>query len=633
LDGAAAVSASSKLGDQAPSPAASASGVGHDAAAARRAIDGERLRLIARQTVRAPLGVLIAAAFIAYIMAPHVDAGLAWGWAAAAVGIWCLRAGVSAWLIARPPAGRAIRAWIGRLVAAATLSGAVAGSTAVLFFGTPPLEWALMTMVLCAWSAGGIAVSGAVPGAFYGLVTLFLAPLAVGWLASDMPLRVPVAGMILFFLAYLILFARDGAGLVSHALQVGYENEELARQLRLSETEARAARERAEQANLAKSRFLATASHDLRQPLHALALLLDHALRATTDPKTAHTLQQAARSADSLNELFTGLLDLSRLDSGSLVPEFKPLALGSLLERIANDYRPHAVGKGLAFHCASTQAWVRSDPVMLDRILRNLLDNAVKYTAAGAVAIEVHEGQPVQPGDALDAVAAGEICQPSLRVTVRDTGIGIGPADLGHVFDEYYQVHSPSRDRTRGSGLGLAIVKRLAGLLGHAVQVESEPGKGSAFSLTLTPAAPAAAKPADALAAPDDAALAVLRGAVVAVIEDDAQVRAATGALLADWGCRAVLADDSAAAITALDAAGLEPDAILADWRLTGAENGVQAIERLHRRYGERLAAIVTGEIEPAAIERPAHLPLIVLKKPLRARELAEWLLRWKTIE
>jgi signal transduction histidine kinase len=592
-----AVSASSQARPHAP-----------DAAAARLVIDAERLRLFNRQVVRVPVGVLFATGFIGYMMAPHVGAGLAWGWAGAAFGVFCIRALASAVLLVRPPAGPRIAVWIRWLTAGAAVSGLVAGSAAILFFSAPPLEWAILTMVLCAWSAAGIAVSVALPVAFYGLVTSFLVPLAVGWVVSAMPLRLPVAGLILFFLFYLVIFARDGSRLVERALRVGFENEELARQLRLSEAEARSASERAEEANRAKSRFLAAASHDLRQPLHSLTLLLDHAVRSSTDPKIGQTLHQAARSAESLRELFSGLLDLSRLDAGSLVPEVKPLALGTVLERIDNDYRPLAQGKGLAFECSGSSAWALSDPVMLDRILRNLLDNAVKYTDSGGIAVQVDE-KPNQ-----------------LRIAVRDSGIGIDAEDRERIFEEYFQARNLARDRSRGMGLGLAIVKRLCDLLGHRIDVDSAPGRGSAFMLTLQRAEPPAAPDADA--DPRDArALEALRGKVVALIEDDADVIDAMRTLLGDWGCETVAAGDAGAAMAQLATLDRRPDVAIADWRLGQAENGLQAIERLRTRYGPVPAALITGEIDPATLDVHAHDRVSVMRKPMRARELCDWLL------
>jgi two-component system, sensor histidine kinase len=571
------------------------------------AIDAERLRLLCRQTVRAPIGVLVAAGFVAAIMAPHVGAFAAWGWAAAAIGLWTLRAAVAATLLAKPPAAARTRRWIDVMIAAATLSGAVAGTSVLVFFGAPPLEWVLMTMVLCAWSAGGVAVSAAVPAAFYGLVTLFLTPLALGWLASDMPLRVPVAAMIVFFLFYLIVYARDGAALVARALRVGFENEELARQLRLSEAEARAARQRAEEANRAKSSFLAAASHDLRQPLHSLTLLLDHAVRTSEEPKVMQTLRQAARSAESLHELFTGLLDLSRLDAGSLAPEIKPLSLRKVLERIDNDYRALAHGKGLAFDCGHSTAWALSDAVMLDRILRNLLDNAVKYTDAGRIAVQVEE------------------LGSELRVTVRDSGVGIAAADRERIFEEYFQARNPARDRARGMGLGLAIVKRLCDLLGHAIHVQSDPGQGSAFTVVLPRGEPPPAPADEADARPSHDAL---HGRLVVLLEDSADVIEAMRTVLADWGCELIADVDADGAIAQLRARGRAPDAIVADWRLGGSENGLQAIQRLHAHFGAVHAALVTGEIDAAAIDVPARMAVSVMRKPLRSSELRDWLLQ-----
>ena len=580
---------------------------------AQLAIDAERVRLANRQVVRAPPGVLFAAGFIGYMMAPHAGPGLAWGWAGAAVGIWVLRALVSAALLACPPAPRHMRAWIRYLTVSTTASGMVAGSAVLFFFGAPPLEWAIMTMVLCAWAAAGIAVSGAVPAAFVGLVTAFLVPLALAWSVSTMPLRLPVAGLIVFFLFYLLVFARDGAALMARALRVGFDNEELAQRLRVREAEAQAARERAEEANRTKSRFLAAASHDLRQPLHSLTLLLDHALHTADDPKIGATLRQAARSADSLGRLLDGLLDLSRLDAGGLTPDIRPVSLQVLSRRLENDFRSLAMDKGLALDCASPDIWVLSDAAMLERVLRNLIDNAVKYTPAGRIELRVE-----------DADAGGT----QVRVSVIDTGIGIDPADREHIFEEYYQVRNPARRRAQGSGLGLAIVKRMCELLGHPMEVESAPGKGSRFSVTLARCEPPADH-AGGEGAPRQATFAALRDMVVVVIDDDEEVGEAMRTLLHSWGCRPVIAADSAAAIAQLEAARRGADAILADWRLSGAENGMQAIERLDARFGERPAAIVTGEIDTTGLGNTTRRAVSVMQKPLRSSEIGNWLLHW----
>jgi len=280
-----------------------------------------------------------------------------------------------------------------------------------------------------------------------------------------------------------------------------------------------------------------------------------------------------------------------------------------VLERIDNDYRPLAQGKGLAFECDHSTAWVSSDAVMLDRILRNLLDNAVKYTEAGRIAVQVEERGP------------------EIHVTVRDSGVGIDAADRERIFEEYYQARNPARDRARGMGLGLAIVKRLCDLLGHRIHLQSEPGRGSAFTVLLPrgdpPPAPTDGDPLDVVRSHD-----ALRGLLVVLIEDAPDVIEAMRTVLDDWGCELIADVDADSAIAQLRARGRAPDAIVADWRLGGRENGLQAVERLHGQFGAVHAAIVTGEIDPTAIAVPAHMAVAVMRKPLRSSDLRDWLLQ-----
>jgi nitrogen-specific signal transduction histidine kinase len=407
-------------------------------------------------------------------------------------------------------------------------------------------------------------------------------------------------------------YGRDGAELMARALRVGFENEELARRLRAREAEAQAARERAEAANLSKSSFLAAASHDLRQPLHALSLLLFTLQEKTHDPEAAALLKKISSSADSLDSLFRGLLDLSRLDAGSIRPELKPVALAPLLRRLDNDLRPLAAAKGLTLDCGMSERWVTSDSEMLERVLRNLIDNAVKYTERGRIEIRVEEQEH------------------TLQITVRDTGIGIDPAHRERIFEEYYQIRNPARSRAQGIGLGLAIVKRMCDLLGHTIRVRSQPGRGTTFELTLPRCAPArvAALEAQAGAASRDA----LRGLVVVVIDDDAEVQDAMRTLLAGWACRPIVCASSAEAQRELDAAALKPDAVLADYRLGGTENGLEAIAALCACYGDIPAAIVTGEIDAAEIKVPDSMSAVVMQKPVPASEIRECLLLWKSV-
>jgi signal transduction histidine kinase len=577
-------------------------------------LDAERLRLVCRAVVRTPIGVLPATAFIAYIMAPYAGARLAWGWMALVLLIWCGRAVISAGLLRRPPVAERIGLWIRFQIVAAGAGGLAGGVAGILFHTAPDVEFAYLTMVVCGWCAAGLAVSAAVPAAFYGFVALFLGPLTAGWLLSDHADALLVATLLVLFMFLLTTYARDNALLVGRALRIGFENEELVRRLRAREAEAQAARERAEAANLSKSAFLAAASHDLRQPLHALSLLLSTLQEKTREPEATQLLNKIATSADSLDTLFKGLLDLSRLDAGSVTPESKPVALEPLLRRLENDFRPLTAAKGLDFARARTETWAISDPEMLERLLRNLLDNAVKYTERGRIDIRLEESAS------------------SVRVLVRDTGIGIDERHRERIFEEYYQIRNPERNRRQGIGLGLAIVKRMCDLLGHAIRVDSRPGHGSTFELTLTRCAPppAAAQEERRTGA---GSVEALRGLVVVVVEDDLEVQDATRMLLEGWACRVVVAASGAEAQERLARRGLEPDVVLADYRLAGSETGLDAIGQLYRRYGDMPAAIVTGEINAADLKVPENMPVIVMQKPLRASDLREWLLLWRSVQ
>jgi len=563
-------------------------------------VDAERLRLVCRAMVRTPIGVLPAGAFIAYVMSPHVGPVRAWGWMAALLFIWSARALVSGMLLRSPPAPEHAAPWIRFQIGAALLGGLAGGVAGILFYRAPELEYAYLTMVVCGWCAAGLAVSGAVPAAFYGFVILFLTPIAAAWGLSGHTDGLLIATLLVLFIFLLTTYARDNAQLVARALRVGFENEAL--------------RERAEAANLSKSAFLAAASHDLRQPLHALSLLLSTLQERTREPEAAALLSKITTSADSLDKLFKGLLDLSRLDAGSVNPERRPVALGSLLARLENDYRPLAAAKALGFRCAATDAWVSSDPEMLERLLRNLLDNAVKYTDRGGIEIAV-EAQAER-----------------IYLGVRDTGIGIDPQHRERIFEAYYQIRNPERDRRRGIGLGLAIVKRLCDVLGHSIRLESQPGRGSAFELVLARCEPPPSHVQDDQRA-SVRSVERLRGMVVVVIEDDAEVQDAARVLLDGWGCRGVVCAGAAQALEVLERRALTPEAIMADYRLAGPENGLQAIGRLYERHGSVPAAIVTGEINAADLHVPDDMPVVVMQKPLRASDIRDWLLFWKSAD
>ncbi len=365
------------------------------------------------------------------------------------------------------------------------------------------------------------------------------------------------------------------------------------------------------EANHAKSRFLAAASHDLRQPLHALNLLVAQ-LRAEQTPAGRERLTLRVEGAvASINGLFDGLLDISRLDAGVVAADACAFPVQQVLDRVEATFAEDAHARGLHLHVRAHPAWVHSDRVLLERILDNLVANALRYTRQGGVLLGCRRrnGQ--------------------LRVEVWDTGIGIAPDQHDAVFAEFFQVAPAGTLGGEGLGLGLAIVSRLGQLLGHPVGVVSRPGRGSCFSITLPEVVPpqplAAAAPPTEILRVDP-----LRGLRVLVIDNDDDILESTAGLLRTWGCEAATAVSVDQARERLGAR--IPGLVIADLHLDGGEDGAAAVLTLRRHYGGDIPAImVSGDVSQPTRDRVIGLGLPLLEKPvapLRLRTLATRLLR-----
>lgn len=388
---------------------------------------------------------------------------------------------------------------------------------------------------------------------------------------------------------------------MASALQEG--REELERRIREATAELTAQKQAAEAAVQVKSRFLAAASHDLRQPLHALTLLVAALKERLASGETQQLVRHIESSALAMQELLNALLDLSRLDAGVVVarPECFPLA--RVLQGIQRQFAPLAAEKGLVLQVRTTQAWSYTDPLLVERILINLVANAIRYTESGWVSIGAR-----QEGD-------------GLRLEVWDTGPGIPKAYQDRIFEEYFQLVNPERSRDKGLGLGLAIVARLARLLGTSVNVYSEPGKGSCFSLRL-PACPPQQQTEDATVATGNGET-QLRHALVACIDDDLPILEAMVELLAGWDMEVAAGPDVAQVREDLLQLGRSPDVIVSDYRLAGGGSGVEAIAALRQTFGAHIPAVlITGDTAPETIQAIAASGLAVLHKPLRPAKL-----------
>lgn len=351
-------------------------------------------------------------------------------------------------------------------------------------------------------------------------------------------------------------------------------------------------------ANEAKTRFLAAATHDLRQPIHALALFVGQLRAIAMSGDGPALLQKTERSVEALRELLEALLDLSKLDVGAVSPQTRPMPLNDLLCRLVSEFAPSAEAKGLALTLVPTSLWVCSDPLLLGRIVLNVISNALRYTVQGRVLIGCRR--------------RGE----NVELIIADTGIGIDPMHLPNVFQEFYRAAPIQSGMNSGLGLGLAIVKRLALLLDHRIVIESEPGKGTVVRVVMR-----RAQPQERAIAPETTILDSLRGVRVLVVDDEAPARDGMQGLLTQWGCEVTTAESGDEAVER--ARDRRPDVVLCDLSLADAEDGMKVVERLRRECESGMAyAFVTGESAPERIAKARATGYPIAFKPTTPAKL-----------
>ena len=482
--------------------------------------------------------------------------------------------------------------------------------------------------ILALWPAGVAAlpqkfllvflVAGVSSGALHSLsahlptFTAFFVPtvsaVAVAALLEGGPVFDAVAGIAVVYGVVTWRYARSLNHTILEAMRGRHELAALAAQL---EQEV----QRVQQAQRARSRLLAAASHDLRQPVHALSLALGLVASSPMPPAQAQRLALAQRSVDSLAAQFDALLDLGQLDAGVLHAEPRRVALRPLVERVVEAMRAQAEARGLALRLRAADAVAFTDLLLAERMLRNLLANAIRYTDRGGVLV------------ALRARAAG-----GARLEVVDTGIGIPLQAQSHIFKEFTQAEGAAG--RGGLGLGLAIVQGCAQLLGHALAVRSVPGRGSRFTIDLQPAPlgavesvleaadqhPPAASPGPA---PGGQPMAALAGLVVILVEDDDAVRATTADVLTEWGAEVVAAASVEDALARLVMRPLRPALVIADGRLAVGAGGVEAVQRVRDEYNDDDLPALVVSADLAALQAARAAGLVALGKPVTPAALA----------
>ena len=499
------------------------------------------------------------------------------------------------------------RVWSRRFTAGVLIASFGLGSFSLVLLSPRFFDMQLLLMLfLCAVASGAITAFGVLkPAIYFSILPMLLMP--TGWMiAQNDWVHWVLALIIIGWLLAITDQARRYGTQFEESVRLRFENEDLIARLRNEKSVA-------EDASSAKSRFLAAASHDLRQPVHALSLFVAALRPRVTDREAARMLDHIDSSVQAMGGLFNGLLDISRLDAGVVEVSTQSFAIQPLLERICRDFAGEAAAKQIELRLRTTRAAAFSDPLLVERIVRNIVSNAIAYTDSGRVLVGCRR--------------RGR----SVSVQVWDTGRGIPPAEQARIFQEFYQVGNPERDRGRGVGLGLAIVKRLTALLGHPLKLSSQPDRGSMFSLELPFSdAPLAIAPRATDAVRD---VAGSGAGLILVVDDEVSIQVAMKDLLEGWGFRTIIAGSCDELLEKLADCPDRPGLIICDYRLRAHENGIHVIERLRSEYNDDdiPGMLITGDTAPDRLREARESGLLLLHKPVSNSRLRAAILHLAT--
>ena len=574
----------------------------------------DHMRALYVQTPATLIGYVLGAGVVAALFWPLASPWALFGWLGAVAALWVLRLLHYLRYLRHPDADdTTLLAWRQSWRVLVLLQGSLWGVAVWLFWGlgTPYTTISLVLVVYsyCVSSVQLLATQGKV---FLAFISLVLTPTIVR-IASDnsQPGHLFLATIVTILFCATVLMVRTYGTALAQAIALKARTDELAAQLRTEKAEADAARRAAEAASRAKTQFFAAASHDLRQPLHAMGLFAEALRQRSHDPEVASLVNSINESVDALEGLFGELLDITRIDTGGVEVHPSPVRMKELFGRLRLHFEPIAFEKGLMLSFRGEQHVANADPVLVERVLRNLDSNAIRYTDDGGVLVSCR--------------ARGG----HLLLQVWDSGIGIADAMLPRIFEEFFQVQTNrplEAHHRKGLGLGLAIVKRLSDLMEAPLAVRSRIGHGTVFTLELPVGkAPRVAEPA-AGAGKLPIGL-TLEGRRIVVVEDEAAVREGLVVLLQAWGAD-VTSFDTVEGLRAwlVSPASLRPDLMLVDFRLPQGTTGIDALVAARARWPEtRLPAImITGSSlgghEDEAVKHDYHLLIKpVLPNKLRA--------------
>jgi signal transduction histidine kinase len=532
-------------------------------------------------------------------------------WASVFALVWLLRAAtLRAYLRVGESAALANgKVWQHRWNAGALSSAALWGAAGWLLYGEGgSFHQTTLLLIIYSYCVGAVAMLASQYRVFLAFISLCYVPTILRIVTREDPQALQLAGVVVLIYAMSVLLGRSYRRSFDESAELRLRTERLAQQLLVEKALADDARRVAEAANRAKTQFFSAASHDLRQPLHAMGLFAE-ALRAKSrgDDEVTHLVNSINNSVDALEGLFSELLDITKIDTGGVDPRPEHFLLRDVFQRLRLQYEPTAFEKGLALRFRGAELPVHGDPVLVDRIVRNLLSNAIRYSVDGGVLVSARR--------------RGE----RVLVQVWDTGLGIAPAEQSRIFDEFYQVpaHSPAQaNQSKGLGLGLAIVQRLARLLDAPLSLASVPGRGTVFTLELPLGKPPRAQPISPPVRKAGLGL-TLEHRHIVVVEDEPAVREGLTVLLRGWGAT-VHAFDSVQAVEAWARAQPPgPDLAIVDYRLPAGRTGVDALKGLRAAFGAALPAIVvTGSTMGGHEDESSRENFHLLIKPVAPNKL-----------
>jgi len=558
------------------------------------------IRIYTKQLLPLKLGNVLVALLLMYVLWTHADRWLLVGWFALQLFFMAIELYV-AYAFKRHTLKFSHTTWVVILSVPGVLVGMGWGAIAPLFMDvSDPLNVTIITILLLGILSGSLYSLSLLPPLFH----LFAAMILLQYVFTLYP-----APDLMAIVASALTLALFSAWLSYQMFRITYDLLLSRYKIKAYARELKQAKHAAEQASTAKTRFLASACHDIRQPLQAMALYADILTAGIKKPGNIKSLDRLKQSHASMSRIMESLLDISKLDADIIEPDIGVVALQPMINRLVNSFHPMAVKKGICLRSRVAELHVGSDPVLLERIVVNLISNALRYTHAGGMLVACRRRDHV------------------IMLEVWDTGKGIPVAQMENVFLEFYQLDNPERDQHKGLGLGLAIVQRLTQLLpNHSIEICSREGQGSRFRLTLPVAESEMVieRVEHNLEQMDQ-----VDGMQVLVIEDNLAVRQAMVDMMQTWECRVNSVGSIAQAVAQLEDGWL-PDAVVADYRLPDGETGVQAIQAIREQLQQHIPAlIVSGESLPETLhDIQSAEDIFLLHKPVLPARLKMFLRR-----